>query len=131
MLDNRYVAFILKIIDMTRSAELNWHYLDENLTLCRGMKWMHEQNPVIPMFDKERPEFDVENSFYAKYNDTSIVLFVWNNEPAKLVIVPSTFKSVLRLEADEYGEHITRLLNLVQSKFPNAEAFVDSIINQS
>ena len=66
-----------------------------------------------------------------KVVQTYVVLYVWNNNPAKLYVVPNTYKKVVKLEPDEYGEYITRLLNLVQSQFPSGEAFIDSILNQA
>ena len=33
--------------------------------------------------------------------------------------------------ASEYGELITRLLNLVQSQFPDSEEYVDKVLKES
>ena len=54
--------------------------------------------------------------------------YVSTNQPASLFIVPETYKKVVEFSPDEYGEYITRLLNLVQSQFPSADAFIDDFL---
>ena len=39
-----------------------------------------------------------------------------------------TYKKEVEFSPDEYGEYITRLLNLVQSQFPSADAFIDDFL---
>ena len=87
---------------------------------------------MFPLGAKETitPDFNQEDSFFAHMGDMYIVIYVWYNEPAKLYIVPKTYKKVTVLPADEYGEYITRLLNLVQSQFPNAETFIDNFLKK-
>ena len=43
-------------------------------------------------------------------------------------IVPGTYKKIVELAPEDYGEYITRLLNLVQSQFPSADAFIDDFL---
>ena len=57
-----------------------------------------------------------------------ILSYVSTNQPASLFIVPETYKKVVEFSPDEYGEYITRLLNLVQSQFPSADAFIDDFL---
>ncbi len=134
MADQRYINFIEDLIRRTKEQKLNWRYLDRNSHLYEGMHWVDER-PTLHIFssggDKTVPNFNVEDSFYTNIGDTYVVLYVWNNNPAKLYVVPNTYKKVVKLEPDEYGEYITRLLNLVQSQFPSGEAFIDSILNQA
>ena len=40
-------------------------------------------------------DFNREDSFYANENGTFIVIFVWGNQPAKLYVVPETFKKIV------------------------------------
>ena len=70
-----------------------------------------------------------ENSFYAKINETYVVLRVRRaNLPADLYVVPYTYKRVVKMAADEYGEYITRLMNLVQNEFPDGKSFIDKLL---
>lgn len=78
--------------------------------------------------EKLKPNFNTEDSFYANKNGTNIVIYVSTNQPASLFIVPETYKKVVEFSPDEYGEYITRLLNLVQSQFPSADAFIDDFL---
>ena len=77
---------------------------------------------------RDKPNFNTEDSFYANKNGTNIVIYVSTNQPASLFIVPETYKKVVEFSPDEYGEYITRLLNLVQSQFPSADAFIDDFL---
>lgn len=43
-------------------------------------------------------------------------------------VILETYKKVVEFSPDEYGEYITRLLNLVQSQFPSADAFIDDFL---
>lgn len=132
MAEKKYVSFILKLIKQTKEQLLQWRYLDENKSLCRNMDWMDEDDSISVMLsEKEEPTFyfDVENSFYCRIKENYIVLCVSDNEPAELFVIPSTFKCIVQLTPDEYGEHITRLLNLVRSTFPSGENFIDEFIS--
>ena len=59
------------------------------------------------------------------------MLLVRSNQPAVLYVVPNTYKKIVKLSPDEYGELITRLLNLVESQFPNAEDFIEEYIGKN
>ena len=131
MADQRYVSFIEALIQQTKGKKLNWRYLDREETLCEEMGWVKTTSLFAPISGvKSAPthNFDTENSFYVNVSGTYVVLYVWNNQPARLYVIPSTFKKVATLTPEEYGEHITRLLNLVQSLFPSAEAFIDTFL---
>lgn len=131
MVDQRYVAFIEALIQQTKGKKLNWRYLDREETLCEEMGWVKTNSifgPLVGTTGSTTPDFDTENSFCVNVSGTYVVLYVWNNQPAKLYVIPSTFKKVATLTPEEYGEHITRLLNLVQSLFPSAEAFIDTFL---
>lgn len=56
---------------------------------------------------------------------------VYATQLATLYVIPRTFKKVVILSPDLYGEFITRLLNLVQSKFPSGDAFIDSFLKST
>lgn len=131
MADSRYVEFIEKIIVRTKNNRLKWRYLDTKEELYEGMGWTKtETEYVIFGGNKEItiPNFNVEDSFYTNIDNMYIVVYVWMDQPAELYIIPNTYKKVTILTPDEYGEHITRLLNIVQSQFPNAESFIDSFL---
>ena len=131
--NNKYIAFIRKLLRKNKEGTVEWKYLDSNLQLCQGMHWT-ENNAFTTMAsvvagkDAHYFDFNVESSFYCKISDYYVVLYVQDNNPAVMLIIPPTFKSVLQLTPDEYGEYITRLLNLVQSKFPTADAFIDQFL---
>ncbi len=59
------------------------------------------------------------------------MLLVRGNSPARFFIIPNTYKRALQLNATEYGEHITRLLNLVRAQFPDAEDYVNHILEEA
>ena len=129
--DQRYVHFILALIQQTKEKKLHWQYLDKNRALYEGMNWTRTK-ASYGLFSGGKeiisPDFNTEDSCFVNVDDIYIVLYVWGNQPANLYIIPNTYKKVTRLTADGYGDHITRLLNLVQSQFPNAEDFIDKFI---
>ena len=130
-MDNqRYIQFINAIIDQTKKSKIHWHYLDSNKDLYEGMHWTETEEKFGLMVPKEiiYPNFNREDSFYTTINGTYIVLFVFRSEPATMYVVPNTYKKVVQLTADQYGEYITRLLNLVQSQFPDGETFIDNLL---
>ena len=132
MVEKKYVDFLNKLINDTKEKKVFWKYLDTNKELYKNMGWTTSFFNVAVLVgneDKERPDFDREDSFYARISNTFVVLYVWGNQPAKLYVIPETYKIIVALTPDEYGEHITRLLNLVQSQFPNAETFIDNFLN--
>lgn len=135
MIDNKYIMFINRLISLTKENEIEWKYLDSNTRLCEEMDWCEKKSPITTLQDSlsgsfERAYyFDVENSFYTKINETFITLVVQDNNPASLMIIPNTYKKVVTLSPSDYGENITRLLNIVQNKFPSGEAFVDNFLN--
>lgn len=134
MADQRYIDFIEAIIDRTKNKQLDWYYLDKNESLYKGMEWTKTTTEygLFSTSGKEKnvADFNLEDSFYAHLGEMYIVIYVWRDQPAKLYIVPKTYKKVTCLTPDEYGEYITRLLNLVQSQFPNAETFIDNFLKK-
>ncbi len=134
MADQRYIDFIEAIIKRTKAREIRWSYLDKNESLYKGMEWTSTKTvySAYPISGKEVvvPDFNQEDSFCAPLGEMYIVIYVWRDRPAKLYIVPKTYKKVTVLPADEYGEYITRLSNLVQSQFPNAEIFIDTFLEK-
>lgn len=129
MADNRYIEFLEKILQRTKRKKLEWKYLDDNTTLYEGMHWTREtQEFGITIMRTLRPNFDVENSFYCRIDGGYLVILVRSNQPATFYVIPDTFKNVVTLKAEMYGNYITRLLNLVQSFFPDGESFIDSIL---
>lgn len=132
MADQKYVTFLNKIIGDTKEKKIKWDYLDKNRALYEGMEWTKTTNEygLFGVKTEEKSiDFNREDSFYANISGTYVVIYVWGNQPAKLYVVPKTYKKVVILTPDEYGEYITRLLNLVQSQFPNAESFIDQFLN--
>ena len=134
MADQRYIDFIEAIIERTKNNQLDWYYLDKNESLYKGMEWTKTtiEYGLFPTSGKEKivADFNQEDSFYAHLGEMYIVIYVWRDQPAKFYIVPNTYKKVTCLTPDEYGDYITRLLNLVQSQFPNAETFIDSFLKK-
>ena len=132
--EQRYIAFIEGIIQQTKENKLNWCYLDKNTDLYQGMGWTRSK-ATYGLFtgghEELVPDFNREDSFYTRIGEIYIVLYFYGNQPAKLYIAPNTYKKVTTLTPDEYGEHITRLLNLVQSQFPSAETFIDRFLNSN
>lgn len=132
MADQRYIDFLNKIIIDTKNKQIDWRYLDTNRALYEGMGWVKKTTEYVLFSGNQEKislDFNTEDSFYANVNGTYIVIYVWGSQPAKLYVVPETYKKVVTFTPDEYGEYVTRLLNLVQSQFPNAESFIDSFLN--
>lgn len=131
MAEKKYIDFLNKLIDDTKERKIEWKYLDKNKTLYEGMNWT-KVSSVLGLFSGEKEktyaDFNVEDSFYTIVNETYIVIYVYGTQPATLYVIPSTFKKVVILSPDLYGEFITRLLNLVQSQFPSGDAFIDSFL---
>ena len=134
MAEQKYVDFIEGIINRTKEKKISWRYLDSNESLYEGMRWTKTRSEYV-MFGTNKevtsPDFDVESSFYAAIRNMFVVIYVWGSHPAKLYVVPNTYKKVVTLTPDEYGEYITRLLNIVQSQFPNAETFIEEFTKRN
>lgn len=131
LVNDRYTLFLKKVFEMTKSCTLSWMYLDQNKTLCEGMNWITSYSGLTAAFLSDVSfHFNTEQSFYCKSGDTCIVLLVHGTDPANLYIVPNTFKNVVCLSAETFGDMITRLLNLVQSQFPDGEAFIDKFLEE-
>lgn len=134
MAEKKYLDFIRKIIQQTKENVLQWDYLDTNKPLYEGMGWVNKKinyNFLSPSTETILPNFDVEDSFFTRIDGMSVVLFVQHGELAKLYVVPNTYRKVVILTPDEYGEYITQLFNVVQSKFPNAESFIDEFLGKN
>lgn len=133
MAEQRYITFLESIIQQTKEKKLKWWYLDQSTGLYEGMGWVRAK-ATYGVFSGGReelvPDFNTEDSFYTSIGNMFIVLYVYGSQPAKLHVVPNTYKKVTTLTPDEYGEHITRLLNIVQSQFPSAEAFIDKFLSK-
>ena len=131
MAESRYVELIEKLIQKTKEKIIKWNYLDTNSTLYSNMGWCKKTiNSVLFTNEEIIPAFNTEMSFFAFDKGFQIVILVMGTNPADLYIIPNTYKRVLGLYATEYGEHITRLLNLVLSQFPDSEDYVDMILNK-
>ena len=134
MVEKKFVDFIGKIIQQTKENMLEWKYLDTNKPLYEGMGWANKKinyNFFSSNTETISPNFDVEDSFFTRIDEMSVVLFVQHGELAKLYVVPNTYRKVVILTPDEYGEYITQLFNVVQSKFPNAESFIDNFLDKN
>ena len=132
MVENKNISFISAIIQQTRDNKLRWDYLDANQGLYQGMGWVTKKVDFgffSPNKETLQPNFNIEDSFFARIRDMYIVIYVRGDQPAQLFVVPNTYKKVVTLTPDEYGDYITQLLNLVQSKFPNASSFIDEFLN--
>ena len=128
MAEIQNVRFVELLIKKTKAKSITWQYLDTNKSLCKSMGWMTENLLASLTGSDNTPHFNTEDSFYIEVDGTYIVIYVEENNPASLYVIPPTFKKILHLSADEYGQGITRLLNLVQSQFPNAEQFIKNFV---
>ena len=128
MADSNYVKFLDVLINETKIKKIKWEYLDKNKNLIKNMDWVTTSLFSSMTATDPEPNFNTEDSFYAQSSNTYIVIHVYGNNPASLYVIPPTFKKIVHLSADEYGDQITRLLNLVQSQFPNADQFIRDFI---
>ena len=131
MVEQKYIDFIEHLIKQTKEKKLHWQYLDENEKLYQAMGWTTTKI-VYDFFakgeEKIYADFNKEDSFYVKRDNVFIVIHVYGNNPADLYVVPNTYKKVVKILSHEYGEYITRLLNIVQSQFPDGEKFIDDLL---
>ena len=121
MAENKYVDFIRKIFEKTKANSIEWDYLDSNKSLYRRMEWNNYSGGAA---------FDIESSFWSVIDGYYIVLFTEEGSLTDLYVIPNTFKNIVVLEASKYGEFITRLYNLVRGQFPDADSFIDRIIQE-
>lgn len=128
MAEYNNTRFVDALIRKTKFKDITWQYLDSNASLCKRMGWMSENLLASLTGSESSLNFNAEDSFYIEVDGTYVVIYVEGNNPASLYVIPPTFKKILHLGADEYGEGITRLLNMVQSQFPNAEQFVKNFL---
>ena len=128
MAEYNNTRFVDALIRKTKYKDITWQYLDSNVSLCKHMGWLSENLLSTLTGTESTPIFNAEDSFYINVDGTFVVIYVEGNNPASLYVIPPTFKKILHLTADEYGESITRLLNIVQSQFPNAEQFVKNFL---
>ena len=134
MVEKKYINFIEKLTKMTKDNLIKWEYLDSSTHLCQNMNWMEGDSGLLAITGAisgklERTyEFDRERSFYCKSNENYIVLYVTTGNPAIMFVIPPTFKKIIQLLPEDYGDYITRLLNLVESQFPSADAFIDDFL---
>lgn len=128
--NDRYTNFLNKVLEMTKSNNLSWNYLDNNKRLCEGMNWSQNYSGLANFLSNANFDFNTEQSFYCKSGDTYIVLLVYSTNPADIYVVPSTYKNVVFLSAAIYGDIITRLLNIVRAQFPDGEAFIDKFLEK-
>lgn len=132
--ENNYINFLEKLIKLTKDQQIVWHYLDSNKPLCRNMNWMEGESTFSAITvalsgrNEHLFEFDTERSFYSKIDENYIVLYTETSNPAVMFVIPPTFKKIIKFSPDEYGDYITRLLNLVESQFPSADAFIDDFL---
>lgn len=122
MFNTQYAKFIEALLIKTKAGDLEWEYLDHNHRLCIQMGWTDALRP---------PEFDVEDSYCTKLDNYYIVLFSPTGEPINLYVIPYTFRKIVRLDASDYGEYITRLMNEVRRTFPDADSFIESVVNRA
>ena len=134
MADQRYIDFIENIILRTKEKNISWKYLDKNEDLYVGMGWYKTEKEYGLFLNSDKkiikPNFNLEDSFFAHMGNMYLVIYVWGNRPASFYVVPNTYKKIVSLAPEEYGDYITRLLNLVQSQFPNAETFIDDFLKK-
>lgn len=123
MAEKVFTAFIEKILKKTRENKIKWKYLDSFDDLYTKMGWA---DAIIGM-----PTFDTEKSFFTQIDAYFIVLLTDEKNLTDLYVVPSTYKNICVLKAEEYGEYTTRLYNLVRARFPDAAAFITNFLNEN
>lgn len=126
-----YMDFAEKILEDTKNNELQWRYLDSNEELYEGMNWTKKDWGISMTsgYESVSPNFDKERSFCARIGDTHIVLLTRKSTLTEMYVVPPTYKKVVKFDAETYGEIITRLLNIIHSKFPDAKDFIQKYLD--
>jgi len=132
-MDDRYITFIVKLCQLTKDRKINWGYLEYEKSLCSKMDWKVDNMDNLFSALDDSPytkHFNGDDSFVSQIDETYVALIVGSNEILPtLYVIPSTYRKYKYFEPDDYGEHITRLHNLVKKQFPSADAFIDNLIN--
>ena len=131
-MDELLVNFIEKIIILTKERKIRWSYLDSNRHLYESMSWTHTSSgfEIWGVKNKITPDFNTEESFYSTIDDTYLVIYTRKDKLPIFCIIPNTFKKIVYMYPDKYGQYITRLSNLVQSQFPDAQTFIQKFISK-
>lgn len=132
--NQNYIEFITRLIEETKDKKIQWKYLDQNHELYSTMGWTK-----FSLIKASAPDFNVDDSYYAKIDNTYIVLLTnvgeeesnYGREITKLYVVPNTYRKSLKIPEDEYGDSIIRLFNMVQSQFPDAQKFIVSFLGKT
>ena len=122
MAEQKYIDFIQKLHNKTKSQVIKWGYLDAAESVYTKMGWT---DGLIGL-----PTFDTDKSFISKIDSYYVVLLTNDKSLTDLYVIPSTYKNICVLKAEDYGEYTTRLYNLVRSRFPDADAFITNFINK-
>jgi len=133
MANERYIALVEKLIEMSKKNALVWKYLDTESDLCNGMDWKVKPNDMFALLGdlSNTVYFDSENSFVCHRDGTYLVLFMKaSSTTPSLYVVPHTYKGVVVLRPGEYGEYNTRLFNIVKSSFPHADTFIEKFLSE-
>lgn len=128
-MDKRYADFIDRITADTKAGVYKWEYLDSRQDIIDKCDLSYDD------FQKTYYRFDADRSFILprEENNTYLLLVEQYDDDIGgrnifLEIIPNTFKTPLFLNAQEYGEQITRLHNAVKRQFPSPEDFIDLVL---
>lgn len=122
--NDKISKFLNKLIILTKTDDLNWHYLQDSKDIYNFLDICDPNNPFGKI------EIDKDSSFYTVINKSYIsILKNVDTDDYQLDIIPSTFRATETIYSEEnYIEDLCRLNNLIKSKFPNADAVIDEIL---
>lgn len=95
--------FIDNLIDQTKTQQVMWDYLCSNEKLCLNSGLCISDGCF---------KFNEKSSCFCEINEVYIILLVLGNNPSEMYVVTHKLKCIAHIYPYEYGDRITRLLNM-------------------
>lgn len=125
---NKYKDFIEYLIRQTNANKIRWKYLEDNEDLATRMSWNSNNERGWEISENY---FSDERSFFCEIDGMNIALITPKDGIGpSLYVIPYTFKNIVKLDFDNYGSLLTRLMNMVMARFPNADRFITDILQR-
>ncbi|GFZ23228.1 hypothetical protein CMETHOX_11510 [Lacrimispora indolis] len=124
------VAMLNHLIDLTKSDQIIWNFLDKNPDLIKKAQVFNESN--INM-DDPITAIDRKSSFYFKISNSYVMVYVpasnFMSQPIfKIISDSEVYTNELCLKDVSYVSLLTQLLNVIKSKYEDPDEIVDAIL---
>lgn len=123
------LQFIKSLTERTLKNQISWQYLDseDKHQLAYNLELVYRD----PYNDYVSYNFNTDESFSftSDEQNMNIVLYTSEDDNAlNLIIVPFTFKHILKIDGSEYLSALVELLNAIKRQFPNPYDFMENFI---